>query len=401
MIVPSTVFARSPSRAISARHQWSAPHDRPCGTTDYSTTASSRPSRCGDLADPAELVPDAERDVVRRAFGAPGVEERAGARANRIREFVLPIRKVGPGIDSPSAAMSFSRPSAVWVSPRIVTGPSLTFISIDRPAPDLPWYSFSARSDGPSVGDRQVAGAVVAHQHELLVEVQRVELGVRAAGAEPVEQQHGDVGLEVALAGRRDAARREQRVAHDQAGGDALGHVAVDAAVVVGQPVELEVSTSRSSPTATRDDQAKTSSVIRPGDRVAAGIGELERCADLVALARDRRRVRGLDAWPRGRRSRAPRRAPGLRVHLGEVRVHVEHPRIGVAQEADAARGAGRRPPRPRRPTRAISSQAGSPSTSVPVTVRYGMRARVNAPASSGTQQAEQFASHSPVVIAS
>ena len=47
------------------------------------------------------------------------------------------------------------------------------------------------------------------------------------------------------------------------------------------------------------------------------------------------------------------------------------------------------------------TSQAGSPSTSVPVTVRYGMRARVNAPAISGTQQAEQFASHSPVVIAS
>jgi hypothetical protein len=48
-----------------------------------------------------------------------------------------------------------------------------------------------------------------------------------------------------------------------------------------------------------------------------------------------------------------------------------------------------------------IASHAGSPSTSVPVTVRYGTRARVNAPASSGTQQAEQFASHSPVVIPS
>ena len=47
------------------------------------------------------------------------------------------------------------------------------------------------------------------------------------------------------------------------------------------------------------------------------------------------------------------------------------------------------------------ASQAGSPSSSVPVTVRYGIRARVNAPAISGTQQAEQLASHSPVVIAS
>ena len=44
--------------------------------------------------------------------------------------------------------------------------------------------------------------------------------------------------------------------------------------------------------------------------------------------------------------------------------------------------------------------QAGSPSRSVPVTVRYGIRARVNAPAISGTQHAEQLASHSAVVIA-
>ncbi len=48
-----------------------------------------------------------------------------------------------------------------------------------------------------------------------------------------------------------------------------------------------------------------------------------------------------------------------------------------------------------------IAAHAGSPSSSVPVIVRYGIRARVNAPASSGTQHAEQFASHSPVVIAS
>ena len=71
-----------------------------------------------------------------------------------------------------------------------------------------------------------------------------------------------------------------------------------------------------------------------------------------------------------------------------------------MAEEAEARARAGCAPRRRRRPSRAIASQAGSPSSSVPVTVRYGMRARVNAPASSGTQQAEQFASHSPVVIA-
>ena len=61
-----------------------------------------------------------------------------GPDAKRMRELVLPILNVGPGVDSPSAATSFSRPSTVCVTPRIVTGPSRTFISIERPAPDLP-----------------------------------------------------------------------------------------------------------------------------------------------------------------------------------------------------------------------------------------------------------------------
>jgi hypothetical protein len=36
---------------------------------------------------------------------------------------VLPIRKVSPGIDSPSATISLSRPSAVCVQPTIVIAP--------------------------------------------------------------------------------------------------------------------------------------------------------------------------------------------------------------------------------------------------------------------------------------
>ena len=57
----------------------------------------------------------------------------------------------------------------------------------------------------PFVRDRDVTRPVVAHQHEALVEVERVELGVRAAGAEAVHQEHRDVRLQVALAGGRDA----------------------------------------------------------------------------------------------------------------------------------------------------------------------------------------------------
>ena len=46
-----------------------------------------------------------------------------------------------------------------------------------------------------------------------------------------------------------------------------------------------------------------------------------------------------------------------------------------------------------------IFSHARGSSSIVPATVSYGIRARVNAPAISGTQHAAQFASHSAVSI--
>src|SRR3954454_8933169 len=46
-----------------------------------------------------------------------------------------------------------------------------------------------------------------------------------------------------------------------------------------------------------------------------------------------------------------------------------------------------------------IFAHARSSSSIVPATVSYGIRARVNAPAISGTQHAAQVASHSPVAV--
>ena len=63
--------------------------------------------------------------------------------------------------------------------------------------------------DGPAVGDRQMSRAVVAHQDESLLEVESVELGVGTTGAQPIEQEHRDVRLQVALAGRGHAAGGE------------------------------------------------------------------------------------------------------------------------------------------------------------------------------------------------
>ena len=49
----------------------------------------------------------------------------------------------------------------------------------------------------------------------------------------------------------------------------------------------------------------------------------------------------------------------------------------------------------------AIFAQARSSSSIVPATVSYGMPERTQAPAISGTQQAAQLASHSPVSVCS
>ena len=93
------------------------------------------------------------------------------------------------------------------------------------------------------------------------------------------------------------AARREQRVADDQAGGDALVHVAVDAAVVVGEPVEREVLDE---PVEARRRRAPTtrscSGVISSAIGSAPGSRKVEQLADLVPLALDRVGVGRLDA---------------------------------------------------------------------------------------------------------
>ena len=63
----------------------------------------------------------------------------SGGNENRNREFVFPTFRIGPGSDSPSAATIFSRPSAVCVNARIVTGPTFTLNYTDTPKPRFPW----------------------------------------------------------------------------------------------------------------------------------------------------------------------------------------------------------------------------------------------------------------------
>ncbi len=147
---------------------------------------------------------------------------------------------------------------------------------------------------------------------------------------------HGDVRLQVTLARGWHAPRGQQRVAGDQTGCDTLGDVAPDAAVVIGEPVQLEVLDEAIEPD--RDTRRPLEDLGRDlaGDRVDACVGEIELLSNLLALALDPRGVDSLDSFDEIVDLQHLDMGPGLRVHLREVGVQVEHPRIGVPEKAEA-----------------------------------------------------------------
>ena len=157
----------------------------------------------------AELVPDAERDVVRRALRAPGVHERG---PGAMREADARVRVADPeGRAGDRLALGGEQlePSVGGLREAEDRDRAEAHLELDRePGARLAVVELERAQHRPPVRDRDVARTVVAHEHELLVEVERVELGVRAARAEPVEEEHRDVGLQVALAGRRDRRAR-------------------------------------------------------------------------------------------------------------------------------------------------------------------------------------------------
>ena len=137
---------RSETRSRSSSSARSRPRER--RRVAYATTESASPSRSAILRTRASWCPTPSATWWVGPSAHQASKKAAGPDGKRILEFVFPILKVGPAIDSPSAAISFSRPSAVCVTPRIVTGPRRTFISIESPAPALPWKSLSARATG-------------------------------------------------------------------------------------------------------------------------------------------------------------------------------------------------------------------------------------------------------------
>ena len=134
---------------------------------------------------------------------------------------------------------------------------------------------------------------------------------------------------------------REQGVADDQPRAHALGDVVADAAVVIGETVELEVRDEPVEPDGDAGRPVEDLGRDLGGDRVGAGVGEIEDLADLSILALDRGVLRRLDTGDQVVDLEHLDVRARLGVDLREVGVHVEHPGVRMAEEADARRPNG------------------------------------------------------------
>src|SRR5258707_7939180 len=110
----------------------------------------------------------------------------------------------------------------------------------DAPAA-LPVVDAEAAQQGALLADRQVRRTIVAHLDNIVAEVQRLQLGERAAAAEPVGDQHRQRGAQLVFACGGNAAGGQQRGAKNRARAEALVLLALQAAMVIGEAVEGEV----------------------------------------------------------------------------------------------------------------------------------------------------------------
>src|SRR2546429_63102 len=125
----------------------------------------------GGLADAGQLVSDTERDVVRRSFGAPGVEERPwpGREPDPRVRVADPERRPG---DRLSLRGDQLQPAAGRLRQADDRHRAELDLHLDREArPRLAVVELERAGDRATLGDREMTGAVVTHEDELVVEV--------------------------------------------------------------------------------------------------------------------------------------------------------------------------------------------------------------------------------------
>ena len=162
--------------------------------------------------------------------------------------------------------------------------------------------------------------------------------------AEPVHDEHRQRGAQLVLPDGRDAARGQQRGAEDHAGAEPLVHLAVEAAVVVGEAVEREVVDQPVE--ADRDPCAPSAKSSSSTDVV-----EVEDLAGQVDSARDLGVGDLLDPYPQVVELEHLHVTAEVGRDEGEVGRDVEHARVEVAHQAVPRAAAARRVRRPPAPS--------------------------------------------------
>lgn len=99
-----------------------------------------------------------------------------------------------------------------------------------------------AAQDRLAAEDGQVEGAVVAQEYCLIHVISRDDFGIAAADGQRIADFHGHCGLHVALAGAWNALRRQQGTTENERPLQLLIAIAVAAAIVIGQRVEVELA---------------------------------------------------------------------------------------------------------------------------------------------------------------
>src|SRR3984957_4580995 len=199
----------------------------------------------GRIAQFVEQVAGAERPVMRDPGRAPRVGPLAGVAAEIHSGGGVTDLEQRAGHDG--ADRGDERVGAVSTL-RDAEGSNRSVLHVeldgDTPAA-LPVVNAETPKDGLAVADAQVRGAVVAHLHHAVAEVQCLQLGEGSAAAAPVGDEHRQRRPQLVLADRRDAARGEQRRPEDHAGAEPFMLLALKTAVIVGQAVEGEVLDQR------------------------------------------------------------------------------------------------------------------------------------------------------------
>src|SRR5260370_14578488 len=212
----------------------------PKSSTDDGAFHSQQLTKLAQL--PGDMA-DADRAMMRRTLGVPGIHEFSRSHRETIAAVGVANFKNRPRLGCSLSDQQFelsvsrlnNRKQSYWTMPnRHLDG---------EPAANLAMVHTQRTDLGLALGDGDVAGPVMSHQDHIVVKIAGVILRERTPYSEATLYLHGLSVLDLVFAGHGYASRREQAGAKDD-GADGVFVLGVPCTfIVVGkgpQPVNLD-----------------------------------------------------------------------------------------------------------------------------------------------------------------